>query len=209
MIDTQIFSSPILLASNSIAILSNPFSAESFCQLANDFSTLDFKPVRVVEEDVPNSGLGVCMNVVDFGYYNVSAWLRSQLPLSWEKLFKQAASASYKKKLGSLMHTDLSECLTRLEMASYPKGGYLAAHYDREPKKVLTQLFYLNAHWDVEWGGDFCILSPDNTHHVVATVPPVYIYSVVVLADEKAWHAVSPVLGPNTRKIAAIEYYLD
>ena len=71
-------------------------------------------------------------------------------------------------------------------------GDFISKHFDRQPDKVLVQLFYFNYFWDVRWGGSFRLFSNQNNQELLS-LPPWMYFSFALKPNQQAWHEVTPV----------------
>jgi Rps23 Pro-64 3,4-dihydroxylase Tpa1-like proline 4-hydroxylase len=112
----------------------------------------------------------------------------------WFALFSELASANYNKHLSKLVQMNLSNKKIAFEFIRYQPGDYISKHYDKQPNKVLVQLFYFNHFWDIRWGGNFKMLS-SHDHTEIISLPPLIHSSVILKATPQAWHEVTPVVA--------------
>lgn len=111
----------------------------------------------------------------------------------WVEFIQQITSSVYIAKLSEATNIKLQDKNYKLEFTRYRPGDWSDPHYDKQHKKVLTQLFYFNAFWDIDWGGYLNVLNPSDLNQIVLAVPPLVHSSLLIKATPNAWHGVSKV----------------
>jgi len=205
MINQHSLNAPLFLKDLDTAIFSHLLMPNTQIRLIEEFPEAGFT-LHSIEKDHPNCNIPYQFHGINLGTFGEGLYQKI-LSDYWIQFFKEVSSTSYKENLSQLFGISLKDCKTRLEMSRYGHGDYMEKHYDREPKKRLTQLFYFNKGWSENWGANFNVLDKENTENIVFSVPPLSIYSVAVLCTNKAWHEVTKNRGPDIRKAAVVEYF--
>jgi Rps23 Pro-64 3,4-dihydroxylase Tpa1-like proline 4-hydroxylase len=117
--------------------------------------------------------------------------MNKQLHTAWSEFINTILSDKYAASLGEKLGINLSNSKREIEFLLLKHGGHHAPHYDTQKNRILTQIFYFNTEWDATWGGMVNLLKDKSEDQVALTIPPLYIYSATVIAQQKFWHEVT------------------
>lgn len=170
-------------------IISNIFSPD----LQNDL--VKFYPKEGFNQCVRNEGP---QKHYSFGLLN--AVLKNQilddifhkLDECWIKIIYSLLSEEYKKSISDKLDINLNNTTVNIGFYKFDKNDWVSPHVDNEDK-VLTQIFYFNQFWDINWGGHLKILGAQDPDNVLFLLPPLSNFSALIARSERAWHMVTPV----------------
>lgn len=125
----------------------------------------------------------------------------------WQRIANVLQASAYRDAMARLTGLDLRGCPVTLNMWAYGPGDLLGPHMD-DPKKILTQVLYLNAEWRPCDGGRLAILTDDTMESVVHHVSPSHGATVIFPPSEHSWHAVEPIVGNGAvRRSMSLNYW--
>ncbi len=129
----------------------------------------------------------------------------------WTDFINFITSSKYRECLSDIVNLNLNNTNYKIEFTRYKEGDFLDAHYDKQSKKILTQLFYFNTYWKTSWGGYFHILNPHDIDQTVIAIPPLTNYSVLIKSSINAWHKVSQIhpKAEQARVNMVLEFYME
>ncbi len=137
-----------------------------------------------------------------------SSALPGGLQPNWLALLDDLRSPSYRDLLSVATGRDLSHAPIEVNAFHYGRHAHLGPHKDL-PEKLVTHVLYFNAVW-TGVGGEFLVLSSDQPHDRVATIPPVSGSSSLIVRSECSWHAVADVAGSaESRRSITVTFYAD
>lgn len=93
-----------------------------------------------------------------------------------------------------------------------PTGSSLGLHLDSDHhpntgwRRAANAVLYLNRTWEPDWGGEFELWNADGSE-CLKTIAPAFNRMVLFAPSDIAWHAVAPVLGPETRKTLTVFFW--
>mgnify|MGYP001070569340 CR=1 FL=1 len=87
------------------------------------------------------------------------------------ELIEALAGNEYRKSLGELTDTDLTDAQLTIGLWEYAAGHWLAPHVDKE-EKVVTQIFYVTEGWQENDGGRLLILGSSDQKDIRAAHAP-------------------------------------
>jgi hypothetical protein len=121
-----------------------------------------------------------------------AAVLTESLDRAWVEFVDELVSDSYREMCADVFGVDLDGA--ELEVSAWRWGvdARIGPHRDI-PRKIATQVFYLNDDWEPAWGGCLNILASPDPEDVVAELPPALGSSSLILRSDSSWHSVSPV----------------
>jgi SM-20-related protein len=130
-------------------------------------------------------------------------------PLSeaWQEIAADLLSPRYREALGLATGRSLDGALMEANIWRWPNAAHLGPHLDME-KKILTQVFYLNAGWNSWWGGCLRILDAQDEQAVHAEIPPLLGNASILVRSQRSWHSVSPVAAaPVPRRSLIVTWF--
>lgn len=116
----------------------------------------------------------------------------------WANLIDSLLDPRYRHRLAEVLSIDLSDVRINIGLYQYDKDDYVDIHLDHANKR-LTQIFYFNTDWAVNDGGFLHLLKNQHQDSSFLRLPPISMYSVVIVQSDAAWHAVEPVTALNGR----------
>jgi hypothetical protein len=201
----QTLQNSLIFPQNDIFILSNFLSKNLVLQLAEQYPTLGFQQHITQNHNADISNIE--LEYINCGSVKQISEQTLLQPI-WQHFFAELFQSDYLNQLSDLTNINLRNKFCRLEFIRFKPAFLIDAHYDKEPHKVLTHVFYLNPVWKNAWGGLFHLLNPDNNQETIFQIPPINCFSVLIKASTKAWHKVE-VLRDNalTRITFQLEFY--
>lgn len=190
--DMWIFSS--LLQESFLNELIKAFPQQSYVRKIEQKTNPNYDTIRYDNLDYLDAG-----HPSTFGDKNISD--------IWKSFYNELNSKKYLSIIENLTGEDLSDVDIHLWFMRYHDQGYLSKHYDRQPNKVLTQVFYFNDLWTSDNGGYFNLLTSSPSNNIIYSMIPNKIHSVLIKCNESAWHEVSPVKNTKEARCSVnIEY---
>jgi SM-20-related protein len=116
----------------------------------------------------------------------------SPLPAVWQEVVEDLLSPRYREALGAAIGRSLDGALMEANVWRWPHAAHLGPHLDMK-QKIVTHIFYLNAGWNLWWGGCLRILNSQDEDDLVTEIPPRLGNASIVVRSDRSWHAVSPV----------------
>lgn len=139
----------------------------------------------------------------------VFVWSDTNILAAWKPLIDELFSDEYTNGLSQAIDFDLTGKSRSCGFYQQGYHDYIDIHLDKK-HKVLTQLFYFNREWNRTYGGDLGIYNENNPQAPLLKLPPLSIYSVIILRTDNSWHGVSKIEQPNfTRNTLQLEYWLN
>ncbi len=125
----------------------------------------------------------------------------------WTRVADELRAPAYRRAVAALSEVDLSAAELGAAFWRYPADGFLAPHRD-EPHKLVSHVIYFNREWRPDWGGALRILD-GGAGGARAEVLPRAGSSVVIVRDERSWHSVAAVTGPDAapRQSVQVVFY--
>lgn len=156
---------------------------------------IEFYPAYGFEECIRNEG-----PKKHYAFHLINLVLKNEINLKashlvnplWIDLAKALLSDEYRGVVSEYLDIDLSEVDVNIGLYKFDPGNWVAPHVDNEDK-ILTQIFYFNESWSLDWGGHFKLLNSKNAEDEYFSVPPFANFSVLLLRNDFAWHMVTPV----------------
>lgn len=124
---------------------------------------------------------------------------KESLPNVWRDFLTFLEGREYRLALSEMLEIDLSKCHLEITLKKYKKNDYISAHTDRSWVDA-THLFFLNNHWESEWGGYLQLLTAEK--EAFLSLAPVFNRSVAFVRSDESWHEVTPVLHPTEQRLA-------
>ena len=127
---------------------------------------------------------------------------------TWKKFINCLLDEKYTQALSSKLNIDLSKSVINIGLYRFGINDYVEPHIDHE-RKIVTQLFYFNTHWDINNGGFLQLSCNKDLDNCFLKLPPLSIYSVALIRSLSAWHSVMPISSVSTqsRLSLQLEYY--
>lgn len=116
----------------------------------------------------------------------------SNLHQIWHDLVEILRSKEYTMVMSEFTGYDLSTLSLEIAFWQYGPQCWLSPHCDK-PNKVVTQLFYFNDTWEVNWGGTLRILNSKDVEDIATEIVPLWKNSAVLVRSDASWHAVTRV----------------
>ena len=165
-------------------LIDDLFSASAIDFLVEEYPTEGFTPsisdnghYRLDDQTVVE--YGTCVNL-------------DHLSPLWREVIADVMDPAYRRTIAQLTEVDLSETTMKVRLCKYPPGGWMLPHTD-QPRRVVTQIIYLNPEWEASWGGHLQILGSERADDVVESVSPKRNRSVLFVRSDTSYHAVTPV----------------
>lgn len=130
----------------------------------------------------------------------------------WKELVAEIRSAEYDDAIASFTRQRLAIATKRIRLVRYRVGSYIATHFDNQPNKILTQIFYFNRLWESQWGGSLeLLLGYPAADQKIFSILPVISNSVILQSTERAYHRVSRVCSAEAppRNTMLIEWFCE
>jgi 2OG-Fe(II) oxygenase superfamily len=116
----------------------------------------------------------------------------------WRELGKELLAPDYRRVLSELSRIDLTGEM-QTHFWRYEDGSSFVPHIDKA-HKVVTHLIYLSEAWEPAEGGCLRILGSDSIDDVLDEIPPRLGDSVILVNRPGCWHAVTPVVAPDSSR---------
>lgn len=110
----------------------------------------------------------------------------------WIELSQTLLCEKYHDLISKHLNLNLKNAKINVGLYKFKPGDWVAPHIDNEDK-ILTQIFYFNDYWSMDWGGHFKLLTSNDIEGESFSVPPFSNFSVMLVRNDKAWHMVTPV----------------
>ncbi|MEH2273822.1 MAG: 2OG-Fe(II) oxygenase family protein [Nostoc sp.] len=204
------------------AFIQNPLTEEYSLELAKTYPQDKFeeltweengffwrKPIIVTPEDISKiRDLRKDLHQkIEQGYF---CCVVQNLSESWQKFIKELQSLAYREAMGELLDLNLKDHMIGISFRRYHPGHFgRSPHTDFQGGTTVTQLYFFNQEWHLDWGGYFQILSDSKNESVVYKIPPRLNTSVAIVFSKNSWHMVTPVVpyAPYPRLTLAITYW--
>lgn len=114
----------------------------------------------------------------------------NKLSQKWHDFLCQITSKNYIHQLFEILNIETQPYNISVSFFKYTHNDWVDTHIDNE-NKIVTNIFYFNSYWEVDWGGFFNLY--DENNNLILSVPPLLNFSVAVKRTDQTFHGVSPV----------------
>jgi SM-20-related protein len=116
----------------------------------------------------------------------------------WCELGRELLKDDYRQLLSEIAGIPLDGEM-QTHFWRFEDGSSFTPHIDKS-HKIVTHLIYLSEDWVPAMGGCLRVLGSNAMDDVVAEIPPILGDSVVLVNRPGCWHAVTPVVAPDTSR---------
>jgi SM-20-related protein len=130
-------------------------------------------------------------------------------PLSepWQEVVDDLLSRRYREALSTAIRRPLDDAVMEANVWRWPSQAHLGPHLDME-RKIVTQVFYLNAGWNPWWGGCLGILNSKDEADLASEILPLLGNASILVRSDRSWHTVSPVnAAPVPRRSLIVTWF--
>ena len=127
---------------------------------------------------------------------------------AWEETVADLLSPRYRQALSTALGLSLDDAVMEANVWRWPNSAHLGPHLDMR-SKIATHIFYLNAGWNVWWGGCLRILNSKDEEDVTAELEPRLGNASILVRSERSWHNVTPVTAsaPVPRRSLIVTWF--
>ncbi len=111
---------------------------------------------------------------------------------AWLALVDELMSDGYRDAFASALGQPLAGHAVEISAWRWGPAAHLDPHLDI-PRKLASQVFYFNDHWDPAWGGCLHILGSNDPRDLRAELPPTLGSASILVRSDSSWHSVPPV----------------
>lgn len=115
------------------------------------------------------------------------------LSREWRHFISQIISKEYISLLFKLLQIDDQPYHINVSFFKFAHGDWVDIHLDNEDK-IVTNVFYFNSVWDINWGGHFNLY--DQQKNIILSTPPLTNFSVAIKRSDQSYHSVTPLNNP-------------
>lgn len=202
IIDQRNFASPVKIGD--FMIINSPIKANLLSDLENNYP-----PEEFFNRASGTTGKDYKFSIAEICNRNIFANDVNKFNPIWQDLLSDLFSDNYTALLSKMINIDLMHKPRSGGFYRLKQNDYVAIHLDK-PHKILTQLFYFNPIWDRNFGGFLSLHNENNPDQPFLNLPPLSIYSIIILRTDNSWHSVSRVNSDTAlRNSLQLEYWLE
>jgi Rps23 Pro-64 3,4-dihydroxylase Tpa1-like proline 4-hydroxylase len=121
-------------------------------------------------------------------------YLYNNLSQKWHYFLQQITSEEYIYLLFKALDIKPQHYRIDVSFFKFSHNDWVDTHIDNE-KKIVTNIFYFNSCWKMEWGGFFNLYNQEKK--LILSIPPLSNFSVAVKRTEQTFHSVSLVCSKS------------